>query len=200
MAYGFTARGNSPPTGWCDIDETAPLNVPTRLDLFMGFLGLGLMGFGGVLPLSRRMLVEKRQWVSAAEFTELLAICQILPGGNICNLAVAVGMRFYGVSGAMAALVGLVAVPTVALIALGTVYDRYHAIPAVQHAFAGLSATASGLLVAMAFKMAKPLRAKRIDAGIAVATFAVVGVIQAPLLWVMGVAIPLSVWVMARKR
>ncbi|GAA5241235.1 hypothetical protein BMMON2_40570 [Burkholderia mallei] len=78
-------------------------------DLFAGFLGLGLISFGGALPFARRALVEERRWLSADEFTDLLGLCQFLPGGNVINLSVAVGMRFRGVPGAIAGLLGLVA-------------------------------------------------------------------------------------------
>src|SRR5947209_4574084 len=62
-------------------------------ELFGGFLWLGMIGFGGVLPLSRRMIVEDRRWLTGAEFTELLALCQFLPGGNVINVAVAIGLQ-----------------------------------------------------------------------------------------------------------
>lgn len=150
--------------------------------LFKGFLGLGMMGFGGVLPLARRMLVEERHWLSPAEFTELLGLCQFLPGGNVINLSVAVGLRFRGVPGALASLTGLIAAPTAILIVLGTVYDRFRDDPHIRHLFAGLAAAAAGLLVAMAARMAWPIR--RDVGAIAVASlcFMAIAVLRLPLL------------------
>ncbi|MFC7553602.1 chromate transporter [Pseudoroseomonas wenyumeiae] len=113
------ARCPAPPT----LGGTAP--PPSSRELFLGFLALGLMGFGGVLPLARSMLVERRRWMSAEAFTELLGLCQFLPGGNIINLAVAVGLEFRGVAGAFAALMGLIAGPTAVVVALGVVYARF---------------------------------------------------------------------------
>ena len=55
--------------------------------LFAGFFRIGMIGFGGVLPWARRMLVEQRKWLTAQEFTDLLALCQFLPGPNVVNLA-----------------------------------------------------------------------------------------------------------------
>ncbi len=69
---------------------------PTVAELFFGFFKLGLIGFGGVLPLARRMVVEDRKWLTGEEFTELLGLCQFLPGGNIINMAVAIGSKFQG--------------------------------------------------------------------------------------------------------
>ncbi|MEY4592333.1 MAG: chromate transporter subunit, partial [Pseudomonadota bacterium] len=75
--------------------------------LFLGFSTVGLSGFGGVLPFARRMLVERRQWLSGEEFNSLMGMCQFLPGPNVVNLAVCVGRRFAGVSGAISGVLGL---------------------------------------------------------------------------------------------
>src|SRR5262245_53757391 len=99
--------------------------APGIIDLFRGFLILGLTGFGGVLPLARHMVVDQRRWMTGAEFTELLSLCQFLPGGNIINLSVAIGLRFRGIRGAIAALVGLIAAPIVVVLVLGVIYARY---------------------------------------------------------------------------
>src|SRR5215831_10860417 len=98
--------------------------APTIGGLFNGFLLLGLTGFGGVLPLARHMVVEKRRWLTGVEFNELLSLCQFLPGGNIINLSVAIGLHFRGIAGAVAAIAGLIAAPTAIGVALGVVYAR----------------------------------------------------------------------------
>src|SRR3954447_18511126 len=85
------------------MSETRP--NPTVAELFTGFFLVGVCGFGGVLPWARRMIVEQRQWLTPAEFTEMLGLCQFLPGGNIMNVAVALGGRFRGVAGAAASIV-----------------------------------------------------------------------------------------------
>ena len=106
-------------------------------ELFTGFLSLGLMSFGGALPFARRTIVEERKWLSADEFTDLLGLCQFLPGGNVINLSVAVGMRFRGVAGAFAGILGLIAGPTLVVVALGVLYAKTQNDPRVQHLFAG---------------------------------------------------------------
>lgn len=168
---------------------------PTVGALFRGFLGVGLMGFGGVLAMARRMLVEDRRWLSPAEFTDLLALCQFLPGGNIMNLSVAVGLRFRGWRGALAAIAGLVAVPCVIVVGLGVVYDRYADNPRVANVFAGLAAAAAGMLIAASIKIAAPLRRKPASAVMAAACFVAVAVFRLPLLPTMIVLAPVSVLV-----
>ncbi|WP_419896652.1 chromate transporter [Roseomonas sp. USHLN139] len=171
---------------------TAP--PPDCLQLFLGFLGLGLIGFGGVLPMARSMLVERRRWLTAEQFTEMLGLCQFLPGGNIINLSVAVGLDFRGIPGAAAALFGLVAGPTAVVIGLGVVYDRYSDDPMLQHLFAGLAAAAAGLLVATAVKMLVPLR-RNLPALLVVAlSIIAIAWLRLPLLPSMMLLAPLSIF------
>ncbi|MFM2485968.1 chromate transporter [Celerinatantimonas yamalensis] len=131
-------------------------NPPNCRALFIGFMMLGMIGFGGVLPLAHRMLVERRRWLTDTQFTELLGLCQFLPGGNIINLAVAVGAQFRGIRGAIGALLGLLLVPTIVVIALSYIYMHYQGNTAIQHLFLGLMAAATGLLITTALKMFKP--------------------------------------------
>ena len=166
---------------------------PSIVALFVGFLGLGLMGFGGVLPLARRMLVEQRRWLTAEAFTETLALCQFVPGGNIINVSVAVGLEFQGVAGAVASLVGLIAAPTVVVIALGVFYDRFREDPHIQQLFAGLAAASAGLLVSTALKMIAPLRTKVLGLVVVGLCFIAVGWLRLPLLPTMLVLAPLSI-------
>jgi len=168
-------------------------------ELFTGFLGLGLMAFGGAMPLARRTIVEQRRWLTPEEFTELLGLCQFLPGGNVINLSVAIGMRFRGVAGSIAAMSGLIGGPTAIVIALGVIYERTQNNPYVQHLFAGLAAAAAGLLVAMAVKIALPLRGRPAAIAIAVLGFAAIAVLRVPLLPTMLVLTPLSIAVATRR-
>lgn len=177
-----------------------PATRPSVTALFTGFLTLGLMGFGGVLPLTRRMVVEERRWLTAPEFTELLGLCQFLPGGNVINLSVAIGLEFGGITGAFAALAGLLAAPTAIVIALGAVYARYQNDPALQHVFAGLAAAAAGLMIATAAKMARPLLKKPVPLAIAAACFGAIAILRLPLLWTMLALAALSILMRWRIR
>lgn len=174
-------------------ESGAALAPPTSLSLFTGFLLLGLTGFGGVLPMARHMVVEKRRWMSAEAFTELLGLCQFLPGGNIINMSVAIGLKFRGVPGALAALIGLIAAPTAIVVGLGVLYERYQDDPLIRHVFAGLAAAAAGLLVSTAIKIGLPLRNKPVGLAIAGLVVIAIAVLRLPLLPAMLVLVPLSV-------
>ncbi len=176
-------------------DTTLQAESPTIGALFSGFLMLGLMGFGGVLPLTRRMVVEDRRWLGASEFADLLGLCQFLPGGNVINLSVAIGLRFRGVPGAVASLVGLLLAPSVIVVLLGIVYDRFANNPVVMHVFAGLAAAAAGLLVALSVKLLLPLWRRPVPIGLALLCFLAVAVFRIPLLPTMVVLAPVSILV-----
>ncbi|KLK90636.1 hypothetical protein AA309_24675 [Microvirga vignae] len=182
--------------------ETAPLkpHVGCR-ELFMAFCSVGLSGFGGVLPWARRMLVEQRRWLTDEEFTNIVSLCQFLPGPNITNVSICVGARFGGFRGAIAAVSGILFVPVIIVILLAMLYDAYGHIKPVQDAFRGISSAAAGLIVAMALKMAYPLhRSVRAMVFMALAIAAVL-ILKLPLIWILLTLVPLSIavaWMMRR--
>ncbi|MBV9859616.1 MAG: chromate transporter [Alphaproteobacteria bacterium] len=197
MDSGGDERGEA--AGGTEAREPA-LPDPSLAGLFLGFLTVGLLGFGGVLPIARRMIIEDKRWMTAAEFADLLGLCQFLPGGNVINLSVAVGFSFRGSAGAAAALLGLVTMPGAIVIALGILYTRFQDDPQVRHVFAGLAATAAGLLIATAVKLALPLRDKPVRIGIALLCFGAVAILRLPLVPTLIVLAPFSMLVIRLTR
>jgi chromate transporter len=139
------------------------------------------------------MLVEERRWLNDEEFTDVLSLCQLLPGPNIVNIAVCVGARYHGARGALAAFAGLMAAPFVIVLALGALYTQYGHLPAVSALFRGVSAAAAGLVVAMGLKMAASRRLRSAMALFAVATFAGIALVRLPLVVVLLAVAPLGV-------
>ena len=133
------------------------LSPPTIGQLFLGFLQIGITGFGGVLPIARRALVERRRWLSEEAFSQDLAIAQLLPGPNIVNLSVAIGLRFAGIPGAIASFTAILAMPLVILLSLLAIYAKSTDVPQITAALHGIAAVAAGLVGAMAWRMAQPL-------------------------------------------
>ncbi|MBB3770771.1 chromate transporter [Angulomicrobium tetraedrale] len=172
--------------------RAAPHPPPGLAQLFLGFLSVTVVAFGGVLPIARRALVERYRWVTPEEFTELIGLAQFLPGPNIVNLAVVVGGRFQGPLGALAAFLGLTLVPAVGVVLVSVVFTRYGDIGAVSSMLAGLAAAAAGLVIAMAARMAEPLwRHPRLhSSAIAIAAFLAMTLVSLPLAQVMAVLLP----------
>jgi chromate transporter len=173
--------------------------VSTRT-LFFRFVGIGLSGFGGVMPFAHHMLVEQRRWLDEVEFAEILSMAQFLPGPNIVNVSVLVGRRFQGWRGALAAFTGLMLMPLVVVLALATVYSRFADVDTVRHAFNGVAAAASGLVLAMGIKMSRVLRGRMVPIATALVVFVAIGVLRVPLVLALAVLAPLSIWLAWRMR
>jgi len=146
------------------------------------------------------MLVEERRWLSAEEFTDMMSLCQFLPGPNIVNVAVCVGARFHGVRGALAAFAGLMAAPFAIVLGLGVLYTQYGDLPEVASAFRGISAAAAGFIVAMGLKMAASRRLRSAMAVFGVITFISIALVRLPLGVFLLVAAPASVAVAFWRR
>ena len=84
------------------------------------------------------------------------------------------------------------------VIALGALYAQYGGHPTVRHAFLGLAAAASGLVLATALKISAPLRTNPVGIGIAAVTLAAIAVVRLPLPIVLLVMAPLSIFVTTR--
>jgi len=158
-------------------------------ELFSAFTRLALQGFGGVLAVAQRELVERLQWMSKEQFVELLSVSQVMPGPNIINLGLMFGDRHFGWRGAMAAVTGLLAVPLLIVLALAALYASYSDVPQVAGALRGMGAVAAGLVLATALKLAGTLRRNPMGqawcAAIVVTTALGVGWQRWPLVWVV---------------
>jgi chromate transporter len=175
------------------VSETAPADAPSVAELFLRFTQVGASGFGGVMPWARRMLVEERRWLNADEFSEVLSLCQVLPGPNIVNMAVSVGTRFHGAPGAIAAFLGLLCAPFAIILLLGALFTHYGDLPSISAAFRGISAAAAGLIVAMGLKMAASRRLRSPMAVFALAAFAGIALVRLPLGVFLLMAAPASI-------
>ena len=163
-----------------------PLNAPrSRSDLFWSFTWLALQGFGGVLAVVQRELVEKKRWMTREQFIEDWAVAQIMPGPNVVNLSMMIGDRQFGLSGALAALAGMLALPTVGVLILAMLFASVADQPLAQGALRGMGAVAAGLIIATGIKLIGALRANAMGMpaciGLALATFVAIGLLRLPL-------------------
>ncbi len=158
-------------------------------ELFFTFNRLALQGFGGVLAIAQRELVERKRWLSREQFVEMLALSQVLPGPNVVNLALMFGDRFFGLRGALAALGGMLIVPLFIVMALTATYAEFSRIAMVSGALRGMGAVAAGLIIATAFKLIGTLRSNRLGLPMATAfsslTFVMIALLHWPLVWVI---------------
>lgn len=177
--------------------------IPGPAALFRGFARVGLSGFGGVLPWARRLLVDTERWLTPEEFNILLGLCQFLPGPNVINLAVAVGVRCCGWRGAVAGALGLMIGPVLIALLLGLLYAAYGEIPAVQSMLYGITLVGAGLIIATGVRMGLNVKHRWVYWPFAAAAFVALVFLHWPLPAVMlggaVLTVSLSWWRLARE-
>jgi chromate transporter len=158
-------------------------------DLFWSFSTLALQGFGGVLAVVQRELVEKKKWLTLEEFVEDWAVAQILPGPNVVNLSLMIGDRYFGMRGALAALAGMLAFPLLIAVAMAALFAGIADTPQAQGALRGMGAVAAALVTATGLKLIGALKKNPMGTSVcwalAAITFVAIGILRLPLVWVL---------------
>jgi chromate transporter len=172
-----------------------PLNAQSRpqprslTDLFLSFTLLALQGFGGVLAIVQREVVEKKRWLTPEEFIEDWAVAQIMPGPNVVNLSLMIGGRYFGLRGALAALAGMLTIPLVVILLLALAYAHYATYPGVAGALRCMGAVAAGLIAATGLKLFGALKSnplgKPICIGLGACCFVAVALLRWPLAYAL---------------
>ncbi|HSU04626.1 MAG TPA: chromate transporter [Acetobacteraceae bacterium] len=180
---------------------TSPTPIPpgrTPLSaLFLGFLNIGAMSFGGGLAAwIRRETVQRRGWLDDRQFLAGYALSQIIPGATNVNLAVFIGTQLRGAVGALAAVAGLMVVPMALIVAAGALYAAARSGPAgpwIARVLAGMGAAAIGLNLATGIRLGRTNLRTPVGIGIAAVTAIGVGLLRVPLLYALATMIPLSI-------
>jgi chromate transporter len=171
-------------------DGTTGRSRPESLtDLFVSFTLLALQGFGGVLAVVQRELVERKRWMTREEFLEDWSVAQIMPGPNVINLSLMIGGRYFGLPGALAALAGMLAAPLAVVLALAVLHAHFAHDAQVAGALRGMGAVASGLITATGLKLLPALRTHPLGVTACItlggASFVAIAVLRWPLAWVL---------------
>lgn len=180
-------------------DEVASPRPESLADLFWSFSLLALQGFGGVLAVVQRELVEKKRWLTLDEFIEDWAVAQIMPGPNVINLSLMIGGRHFGIRGALVALAGMLTFPIIVVLLLAVLFAGVAEEPAARGALRALGAVAAGLIAATGLKMLPALRKNNMGrpacAILVVLSFAAIAVVRVPLIGVLlGLGLPACIW------
>jgi chromate transporter len=172
------------------VPENLPLQRPrSKTDLFVSFTLLALQGFGGVLAVVQRELVERKRWMTPAQFVEDWAVAQILPGPNVINFCLMIGGRYFGLAGALAALAGMLVAPIGVLLILALAFGGVSDQAWAQGALRGMGAVAAGMIAATGIKLISALKFNPMGivacTAVMVATFVGVSLLRWPLLGVL---------------
>jgi chromate transporter len=171
--------GNPPPTP----------RPRSKTDLFLSFSLLALQGFGGVVAIVQRELVENKKWLTREEFLDDWAVAQILPGPNVVNISLMIGDRYFGVPGALAALAGMLTFPLLIVLALAIVFGGVADNPVAQGALRGMGAVSAGMIAATGLKLMAALRHNTMGLvvcwSLAIVSFVAIALLRLPLAGVL---------------
>lgn len=175
--------------------NSAIKNNVSLWNIAVSYLKISLSSFGGGLSAwAQIVIVEERNWLTDEEFLSAFALCRLLPGPNQINLAVYLGLRLRGVLGVLAALSGMIFLPFLFVIILGIAYFHFQNMPSVSASLKGMSTVAVGMTLGTGCKLALRHSFTIWSFCIMVAAFFTIGVLRWPLLPVLAVLIPLSIW------
>jgi chromate transporter len=150
---------------------------------------LALQGFGGVLAVVQRILVDEKRWLTNEEFIEDWAVAQVLPGPNVVNLALMIGDRYFGLRGGLAALAGILTFPLLVVLVIAALFASVADMPMAQGALKGMGAVSAGLIAAVGLRLVSALKANVMSVGVCISlaaiTFVAIAIFRIPLVWVL---------------
>lgn len=148
--------------------------------IFVSFVKIGALLIGGgyaMLPLLEDEVVRRRKWATSEEMSDFFALAQVLPGVIAINTAMLVGNRLRGLSGNLAAAVGLLVVPFMLIATYAIAYASAQDLPVVMRVLEGIRPAVAGMMLGMGVNMMR--KSARSAWAVAVA----VGACGAVLLW-----------------
>ena len=145
--------------------------------LFSTFFKIGAFTLGGgyaMLSMVEKAVVDKKKWIPADEFWDLIAIVQSLPGVFAVNTALYVGHKIAGKKGAAAAMLGAIIPSIVIILLLATIFREYRNLPAVERVFKGIRPCVVALILAPSLRMIKSAKINWKTVIIPIATVALI--------------------------
>lgn len=121
-------------------------------------LQLGTIGFGGPVALvgyMHRDLVERRKWITEAEYREGLTLAQLMPGPLAAQLAIYLGYVHYSILGATLVGLAFVLPSFVIVVALGWAYVEFGGLSWMQAVFYGVGASVIGIITLSAYRLTR---------------------------------------------
>lgn len=175
--------------------STPPARVPL-LELFVVFLKIGTLAIGGgSQAFMYRDLVDVKKWIDDKAFVTGLAVAQVLPGANPVNLALYFGQKLHGGPGATAAVFGMVVPAFCIILTAGYAYRQLQHYPATHFILLGAAAVGVSATLAMGIKIASKIDRNWVAVAMGLSTFITVGVLRFPMVPVVCVVVPLSIFV-----
>lgn len=181
----------APPT-----HSTVPLGDRLR-ELAQLFGRLGFLGFGGPqahIAMQNDEMVVRRQWLSQEQFSDGLAVCEMLPGPASTQMGIFLGYLRAGQLGALVAGIAFIAPAFLIVLTLSWVYFRFQALPQLTAVFLGISPVMIAVILGFCWKLGKKSVRDWIGIALAIAAGLAVGFVGISPLLVFMVAGLIGLW------
>ena len=126
--------------------------------LYLAFLKIGTFSFGGgyaMLPFIQKEIVEKNNWISMTEFTDIIGISQMTPGPVAINSATFVGYKVSGVLGSVIATLGVVTTSFILVTIINKLLDKFKESKIIKAALLGMRPVLIALIIYAFIDLAK---------------------------------------------
>lgn len=127
-------------------------------ELFKAFFKIGLISFGGgyaaMTPIYEQVVTQKA-WLTAQEFSDLIAISQMTPGPIALNSATFVGLQIAGVKGAIVATIGNVIPSLIVVGVLAFIYFKFTSVKVIKNVIYYLQPVVIGMITVAAISLTK---------------------------------------------
>lgn len=113
---------------------------PSYFDLFRSFFMIGISAFGGLAMTAhvRKHIVDKNKWLDEQTFDSGLALCQVIPGAIVMQLAAYIGLKLKGIRGSLACFIGFGLPSFLIMFVLSILYKHAHNLTTVETILSGL--------------------------------------------------------------
>lgn len=180
-------------------------NLKKLLKIFWIFFKVGTFTFGGgltMLPLIEKEVVDNQKWIEEEEILDVFAICQSVPGVIAINSAIFVGNKVKGVSGAIAAALGVILPAFIAIILILVALTGIRNNIYVEKVFRGIAAASTALIFLSAVKLGKGALKSKWQYIVAAVSFLIIIIFNINAAWavVLGGAAGYIIYIFGRRR
>ncbi len=155
------------------INEKSYSNFNKSIQLFLSFLKIGFMAFGGgysAIPLIEKELIEKKGWIEEKEILDIFALSESIPGSLSINNSILVGYRIGNIPGAIAAMIGTVLPSLLVIITLAILSDKVKKLPIVDAVFMGVRSAVTAIILNTGIRFTKAAYINKISLILSIGT------------------------------
>jgi chromate transporter len=142
--------------------------------MFITFFKIGAFTFGGgyaMLPLIRREVVDRENWVKENEFIDIIAVAQSLPGPVAVNSAVFIGYKLRGIVGAVSTTLGVVLPSVIIILVIAMFFTAIKGSTVMEQVFMGIRPAVVSLILIAAIQLLRSLKKNSFNIGLIIFSF-----------------------------